>query len=353
MNIGIDPFDLHTDRLHLTPPVGGDGERITALCQDQEIARWTTVPSPFTQENADEFIDSCQTGWEKGNGTWTIRRSEDGELIGCIALEKRGDKTFEVGYWMGSQYRGSGYMEEALRHLLEVATEQLGAVRIEWSAQVDNWASWRVAWKCGFRREGTARSVTRGGRTGDHWKASYIVADATTPATPWDGPGPQAAQGPALDPSQPAELVAQFHRTYSVPNRLASGLPPTLNYPRLNMRMGLIAEEFAELVGAVYGPTARQRVESAFTEAVSTDKNTRDVVEAADALADLVYVIYGMAIESGINLDAVLAEVQASNLSKLMPDGTVKLREDGKVMKGPDFFPPNIARALNIDEQGS
>ena len=47
---------------------------------------------------------------------------------------------------------------------------------------------------------------------------------------------------------------------------------------------------------------------------------------------------------------AVLAEVQASNLSKLMPDGSVKLREDGKVLKGPNFFPPNVARGLGIDE---
>ena len=57
-----------------------------------------------------------------------------------------------------------------------------------------------------------------------------------------------------------------------------------------------------------------------------------------------------MAIESGIDLDAVLAEVQASNLSKLMPDGSVKLREDGKILKGPNFFDPNIARALGVDQ---
>ena len=55
-----------------------------------------------------------------------------------------------------------------------------------------------------------------------------------------------------------------------------------------------------------------------------------------------------MAIESGMNLDSVLAEVQASNLSKLMPDGSVKLREDGKVLKGPNFFQPNIARGLGL-----
>ena len=146
----------------------------------------------------------------------------------------------------------------------------------------------------------------------------------------------------------PMDLVMEFHRTYSVPIR--SFDDPTLSYDRLDLRMSLIAEEFAELVGAVYGKRARAIIEAATTAAAGADDGQRDVIEAADALADLVYVIFGMAIESGMDLDSVLAEVQASNLSKLMPDGSVKLREDGKVLKGPNFFPPNIARGLGIDD---
>ena len=155
-----------------------------------------------------------------------------------------------------------------------------------------------------------------------------------------------ASPTPTPAPS-PMELVLQFHHTYSIPIRPFSD--PTLDYERMNMRMSLIAEEFAELMGAVYGPRARAIIEAATAEAVATDEGERDVIEAADALADLVYVVYGMAIESGMNLDSVLAEVQASNLSKLMPDGSVKLREDGKVLKGPNFFQPNIARGLGLE----
>ena len=158
--------------------------------------------------------------------------------------------------------------------------------------------------------------------------------DTTTSSAPTPAPSPM-------------ELVLQFHHTYSVPIRPFSD--PTLDYERMNMRMSLIAEEFAELMGAVYGPRARAIIEAATAEAVATDEGERDVIEAADALADLVYVVYGMAIESGMNLDSVLAEVQASNLSKLMPDGSVKLREDGKVLKGPNFFQPNIARGLGLE----
>ena len=155
-----------------------------------------------------------------------------------------------------------------------------------------------------------------------------------------------ASPTPTPAPS-PMELVLQFHHTYSVPIRPFSD--PALYYERMSMRMSLIAEEFAELMGAVYGPRARAIIEAATAEAVATDEGERDVIEAADALADLVYVVYGMAIESGMNLDSVLAEVQASNLSKLMPDGSVKLREDGKVLKGPNFFQPNIARGLGLE----
>lgn len=155
-----------------------------------------------------------------------------------------------------------------------------------------------------------------------------------------------ASSVPTPAPS-PMELVLQFHHTYSVPIRPFSD--PTLDYERMNMRMSLIAEEFAELMGAIYGPRARAIIEAATAEAVAADEGERDVIEAADALADLVYVVYGMAIESGMNLDSVLAEVQASNLSKLMPDGSVKLREDGKVLKGPNFFQPNIARGLGLE----
>ena len=158
--------------------------------------------------------------------------------------------------------------------------------------------------------------------------------DTTTSSAPTPAPSPM-------------ELVLQFHHTYSVPIRPFSD--PTLDYERMNMRMSLIAEEFAELMGAVYGPRARAIIEAATVEAVAADEGERDVIEAADALADLVYVVYGMAIESGMNLDSVLAEVQASNLSKLMPDGSVKLREAGKVLKGPNFFQPNIARGLGLE----
>lgn len=138
----------------------------------------------------------------------------------------------------------------------------------------------------------------------------------------------------------PAELVAEFHRVYDLPDNLAAGAEPSLETPRLRMRMSLIEEEFAELLGSVYGAEARRLVEETINAA--PDEGRRDLVETVDALADLTYVIYGMALEIGVDLDQVLAEVHRSNLSKLLPDGSVLRRDDGKVLKGPDFTPPDI-----------
>lgn len=154
---------------------------------------------------------------------------------------------------------------------------------------------------------------------------------------------------PRLDPNKPEDLVRQFHEVYGLP--ILDGAP-TVTHDRINMRMGLIAEEFAELVGAIYGQQARATIESAFATAVTQDDGTRDVVETADALGDLVYVIYGMAFEAAIPMAKVLDEIQASNMSKLDDDGKPIYREDGKVMKGAHYCAPNIRRALGIESEG-
>lgn len=73
----------------------------------------------------------------------------------------------------------------------------------------------------------------------------------------------------------------------------------------------------------------------------------RDLVGIADALADIVYVVYGTALTYGIDLDLVLREVHRSNMSKLDLDGKPILREDGKVLKSAQYFRPQIARVLS------
>lgn len=149
---------------------------------------------------------------------------------------------------------------------------------------------------------------------------------------------------PVPDPRDPEALVRQFHEVYGLPI-VTTGV--NLDNERMHMRLSLIMEETTELIRAFYGEKAAAALREASAEIKTLDEGERDTIEVADALADLTYVVYGMALEAGINLPEVLREVQASNLSKLGEDGKPIYREDGKVLKGPGFFGPNIARGLS------
>ncbi|HIZ35182.1 MAG TPA: DUF5596 domain-containing protein [Candidatus Ruania gallistercoris] len=202
----------------------------------------------------------------------------------------------------------------------------------------------------GSRRDGTdidldslpqdtslQRAVLTRLRSGGHWHCR--VGHLPLP----DGAAPPGADLTAAGGSDPEGLVRIFHEVYSVPVHTGA---PSADGARIPMRMALIAEELAELVGAVYGAPAQKVMERAYSRAADLDDGTRDVVETADAIGDLVYVLYGMALECGIPLAEVLAEIQSSNLSKLGADGKPILREDGKVLKGPGYHRPDVARVL-------
>ena len=75
--------------------------------------------------------------------------------------------------------------------------------------------------------------------------------------------------------------------------------------------------------------------------------DNKDILEVADALTDILYVTYGAGHAFGINLDECFDEVQNSNMSKLGIDGNAIYNEDGKVMKGPNYFKPNLSKFLN------
>ena len=83
-------------------------------------------------------------------------------------------------------------------------------------------------------------------------------------------------------------------------------------------------------------------------EYLEATKNN-DLIEVADALGDMLYILCGTIIEHGLQhkIEAVFDEIQKSNMSKLGEDGQPIYREDGKVLKGPNYFKPNIDKILN------
>ena len=101
---------------------------------------------------------------------------------------------------------------------------------------------------------------------------------------------------------------------------------PSLSTEKINkLRVSLINEELEE-----------------FKEAIKNN----DLKEAADALTDILYVTYGAGHAFGINLDKCFDEVQQSNMSKLGNDGKPIYNEEGKVMKGPKYFKPDLSKFL-------
>ncbi|WP_127571753.1 GNAT family N-acetyltransferase [Georgenia faecalis] len=188
----MDTFELRAPGVRLASPTEADIDRIAELCQDPEVQRWTTMPSPYTHADAESFVgDMVPSGWERGGPTWGIRVPHaDGErLVGMVGVDSRELRSAEIGYWLAPDARGRGLMHQAVGLALDAAFGQLDLERVEWRATVGNWPSWRVVWRHGFRKEGAVRGlgIQRGMRT-DQWIGTLLAGDPREPAAPWDGP---------------------------------------------------------------------------------------------------------------------------------------------------------------------
>ena len=118
------------------------------------------------------------------------------------------------------------------------------------------------------------------------------------------------------------EKVGKFMKTFGQEVKSKSSLSSDkIN----NLRISLIEEELDELKNAI---------------------NQKNLLEVADALTDLLYVTYGAGHAFGINLDKCFDEVQKSNMSKLDTNGKPIYSEKGKVLKGPNYFKPNLSDFL-------
>ena len=118
------------------------------------------------------------------------------------------------------------------------------------------------------------------------------------------------------------EKVGTFMKTFGQDVKQS----PSFSTSKINeLRVSLIKEELNELIEAM---------------------NKKDLVEVADALTDILYVTYGAGHAFGINLDECFEEVQNSNMSKLDTNGKPIYDDKGKVMKGPNYFKPDLSKFI-------
>lgn len=120
--------------------------------------------------------------------------------------------------------------------------------------------------------------------------------------------------------------VKIFHEVYNLSYK--DSPVADIGIDKINLRFKLMEEENQEYLEAA--------------------KNN-DIIEVADALGDMLYILCGTIIEHGMQdkIEEIFDEIQKSNLSKLGDDGKPIYRNDGKVMKGPNYFKPNISEILN------
>lgn len=90
----------------------------------------------------------------------------------------------------------------------------------------------------------------------------------------------------------------------------------------------------------------KKLLQEEFEEYITAEANN-NLVEVADALGDMLYIIYGTAVSYGLPINDIFDEIHNSNLSKLDENGLPIRREDGKIMKGPNYFKPDISSIIN------
>ena len=119
--------------------------------------------------------------------------------------------------------------------------------------------------------------------------------------------------------------VAEFHDSFGIPNKYSP--LAQVDEKDFNLRYSLMKEENEEYLQAA---------------------KEGDLTEIADALGDMLYILCGTIIEHGMQdkIEAIFDEIQRSNMSKLGSDGNPIYRGDGKVLKGPNYFKPNISKIL-------
>jgi len=117
--------------------------------------------------------------------------------------------------------------------------------------------------------------------------------------------------------------MKEFHKAFEVP---ISNCPVLIDSKGFIRRLSLITSEVGEL-----GDAIRQK----------------DIVEIADALGDLLYVTFGMAVEMGLDIDRIFTEIHLSNMSKANEDGSVSKDEGGKVLKSKRYNPVDLSWVKN------
>jgi RimJ/RimL family protein N-acetyltransferase len=150
---------LTMDDLVLRPWRPTDAPAVHAICQDPEIARWVTIPQPFTPAAADAFIEGALQMWRDGTGApFAIVDVATERILGAVTRFGPDGHQATFGLWLAREARGRGVGTRALRLLADWTFATTAVIRIDSFIMVGNEPSERMVERAGFRREGVLRA---------------------------------------------------------------------------------------------------------------------------------------------------------------------------------------------------
>ncbi len=167
-----------------------DIERCWEQCQDPVSQAWTTVPIPYTRDDARRFIREAMPGGWAADQEWAFAMEFEGRYAGTVSLRNEGDARAEIAYGSHPDVRGKGVLERALRLLLAWGfapdPDGRGLESVIWWANAGNWASRKLAWRVGFSFDGRVRRwLPQRGELLDGWVGSLQRGDELAPRTRW------------------------------------------------------------------------------------------------------------------------------------------------------------------------
>ncbi|WP_454289004.1 GNAT family N-acetyltransferase [Rhizobium arsenicireducens] len=155
--LGSDCPVLLSQRLVLRAPHEEDIDALAHLANNAAVATMVSrMPHPYTARDAADFVRRTNAG-EIGKCVYAITKGENGEFLGCCALEPHDNdaETLELGYWLGEPYWNKGFATEAAHALIDMAFRTRDIAHIDARCRVTNIASRRVIQKCGFQFQGS------------------------------------------------------------------------------------------------------------------------------------------------------------------------------------------------------
>ena len=162
---------LATERLELRASTPADVDPLFAIFSDPEVTRYWSTPPMQSRAEAEAMVERWATHLAAGSGlSWVVCRREDGQVLGTCSLfhfHEQNDRA-EIGYGLGRQFWGQGYMHEALNALFAFAFGDMDLRRLEADTDPRNAPSIRALERLGFAREGLLR---------ERWVVDGVVSD--------------------------------------------------------------------------------------------------------------------------------------------------------------------------------